>query len=220
MYTTAKAQRERSCNDIAVDLGSPGMSSRREPQTKTGKRKAHPSPSWHGPRSNRGRAGIFRGGNGNLHLDTFPQRLNHHAVLATVSPRESPRIDPLPLPHHRAATMDAPEPDTPFSAVTAQTTKYGRVREPPSRWKWSLQPIAVAHCQTRSAAMRRLCETHAEIKLLTRGRYSKPTSINPHPSPYTDGSGPVFCSCFSPCEYSLQRGGTSVGASTSDPPCT
>lgn len=25
------------------------------------------------------------------------------------------------------AAMDAPEPDTPFSAVTAQTTKYGRV---------------------------------------------------------------------------------------------
>ena len=26
--------------------------------------------------------------------------------------------------------MDAPEPDTPFSAVTAQTTKYGRVGHP------------------------------------------------------------------------------------------
>jgi hypothetical protein len=24
--------------------------------------------------------------------------------------------------------MDAPEPDTPFAAVTAQTSKYGRVR--------------------------------------------------------------------------------------------
>jgi len=27
--------------------------------------------------------------------------------------------------------MDSPEPDTPFAAVTAQTTKYGRVRLPP-----------------------------------------------------------------------------------------
>ena len=40
--------------------------------------------------------------------------------------------------------MDAPEPDTPFSAVTAQTTKYGRVRRASAlRWPTSTDPLQI-----------------------------------------------------------------------------
>ena len=44
------------------------------------------------------------------------------------------RLPPLRPQYRRqesAATMDSPEPDTPFAAVTAQTTKYGRVCRSP-----------------------------------------------------------------------------------------
>ena len=43
------------------------------------------------------------------------------------SPSPSPSHHPVPPSETATAAMDSPEPDTPFSAVTAQTTKYGRI---------------------------------------------------------------------------------------------
>lgn len=58
-----------------------------------------------------------------FHLASLPVAL----PAACRSPaHRSSRGTPSQLPPR--AAMDSPEPDTPFAAVTAQTTKYGRVR--------------------------------------------------------------------------------------------
>lgn len=61
-----------------------------------------------------------------------PIRRSARVICSGYTPSRTPRRD---------AAMDAPEPDTPFSAVTAQTTKYGRVCHPPQYASRSLLEV-------------------------------------------------------------------------------
>lgn len=121
----------------------------------------HPQalPPRHGPRGGwnllpRGNRSLTRHASGDPQTDTSSLLTTHDShprPPPRCSPVSSPYRPPHPAIHFPAsspATMDAPEPDTPFSAVTAQTTKFGRVRrhQPKSRWKWSSRSIVHA-CQ-------------------------------------------------------------------------
>jgi hypothetical protein len=78
--------------------------------------------------------------------------VNKSFFLHLITQLPTPIFDVLCLAPHRVAflftyTMDTPEPDTPFAAVSAQTTRIGRVCNhylvSPSN-SWSVQPAAEA----------------------------------------------------------------------------
>ena len=62
-----------------------------------------------------------------------------HTTANPVTTSNAPHI----FTHNRynAAKMDSPEPDTPFAAVTAQTTKYGAVSRSPTQSSFRLEEM-------------------------------------------------------------------------------
>ena len=100
--------------------------------------------------------------------------------------------------------MDAPEPDTPFAAVSAQTSKYQRVRSAFAAHHFQSCPLGA------ELEMRATCRRYGRIARLMEDRYTKPTSTSQHPSPPTDGQAPARSSSSSACAYSGRRDGISV----------
>lgn len=58
---------------------------------------------------------------------------------------------------HISVTMDAPEPDTPFSAVTAQTSKYGRVGARGDRLRFAAEANATQDIPILSRQVNAIC---------------------------------------------------------------